>query len=270
VKKLKKHIKEWVLAEDGWKLPGSHGTYNITKLKDDQDKDKTYFKERWINEDGLAQRIIVTFSIKYRNYQRQIRSAQVERAKKLVSTNSTRINKKSQNDYRRFILKRSVAVGGADVKDEYCIDDDLIKKEAMFDGFYAVCTVLQDNVEEIIAINHKRWEIEECFRIIKTDFKARPVYLSRDDRIKAHFTTCFLALLIYRLLERTIESSFTSCQIIDGLRSMNFMNVKGEGFVPLYSRSDLTVALHEKFGFRTDTEIVAIKQMKEIFRHTYK
>jgi transposase len=269
VKKLKKHIKQWALADAGWKLHGSRETYNITELDNEKDKDKTYYKDRWINEDGLEQRIIVTFSIKYRDYHRQIRNSQVERAKKLVSAGPNKINKKGQNDYRRFIVKRSVAPEGVAVKDVFCIDDSLIEQEGMFDGFYAVCTVLQDRVEEIIAVNNKRWEIEECFRIMKTDFKARPVYLSRDDRIKAHFTTCFLALLIYRLLERTLDNSFTSCQIIDGLRTMNFMEVKGEGFIPLYTRSDFTDALHNEFGFRTDSEIVTKNQIKKIFRHTY-
>lgn len=140
----------------------------------------------------------------------------------------------------------------------------------MYDGFYAVCTNLDEDAEVITKINHRRWEIEECFRIMKSEFKARPVYLSRDDRIKAHFTTCFLALVLYRYLEKYLEEKFTTQEIVTGLREMNFYSIPAEGYIPTYTRTDFTDALHDVFGFRTDYQIVSTKQMKNIFKDTKK
>lgn len=140
----------------------------------------------------------------------------------------------------------------------------------MFDGFYAVCTTLEDDVSEIIKVNKRRWEIEESFRILKTDFKARPVYLKRDDRIKAHFTTCFLSLLIYRVLEHKLNEKYTSSQIIDTLRNMCLFRTMNVGYAPTYERTDLTDDLHKEFGFRTDTEIVSEATIKKIIRQTKK
>ena len=140
----------------------------------------------------------------------------------------------------------------------------------MFDGFYAVCTTLEDDISEIIKVNKRRWEIEESFRILKSDFKARPVYLKRDDRIKAHFTTCFLALLIYRILEHKLSEKYTSSKIIQTLRELNFFQKDGCGYVPIYTRTDLTDELHDIFGFRTDTEVIPFSKMKKIFKQTKK
>jgi hypothetical protein len=138
----------------------------------------------------------------------------------------------------------------------------------MYDGFYAVCTNLEDEVGDIIRVNQRRWEIEECFRIMKNEFKSRPVYLSRDERIKAHFTTCFLSLVVYRYLEKALGSKFTTCEIIKGLRDMNFYEVPGEGLIPTYIRNDFTDALHDSFGFRTDYQILKTKQVKNILKIT--
>ncbi len=145
-------------------------------------------------------------------------------------------NKCNQNDYKRFIQKKACTPDGEIAEKEiYSINSDLILKEEAFDGFYAVCTNLDDNPSEIIKVNNRRWEIEECFRIMKSEFKARPVYLSNDDRIEAHFTTCFISLIIYRLLEKKLNEKFTCCEIIKGLKEMNFCEVKGEGFTPAYT-----------------------------------
>ena len=139
----------------------------------------------------------------------------------------------------------------------------------MFDGFYAVCTTLEDDIEEIIKVNKRRWEIEESFRILKTEFKSRPVYLKNDDRIKAHFTTCFLSLLIYRILENKLDYKYTSCEIISTLKEMNFYEIAGEGYVPTYTRTLLTDALHDTFKFRTDLEIISKKDLKKISKYLY-
>lgn len=281
IKKLKEHLRKWALAPDGWKLPGSEKTYDISKLDEMIDKAtpedkakiraKVFFKERWIKENGFEQRLIVTYSIKYRDYQRKIRNSQIERAQKVIDTNPTKIKKCNANDYKRFIHKTSCTPDGevAD-KEIYNIDSTLIEKEQAFDGFYGVCTNLEDDVSEIIKANHRRWEIEECFRIMKSEFKARPVYLSNDDRIEAHFTTCFISLIIYRLLEKRLDEEFTCREIISELRDMNFKEIKGEGYEPLYTRTDFTDALHEAFDFRTDYQIVTTSKMKKIFRDTKK
>ncbi|KJS10950.1 MAG: transposase, partial [Peptococcaceae bacterium BRH_c8a] len=131
-------------------------------------------------------------------------------------------------------------------------------------------TNLEGSAQEIIRINQRRWEIEECFRIMKSEFKARPVYLSREDRIKAHFTTCFMSLIIYRLLEKKLGNKFTCSEIINGLKEMNFYEIKGEGYIPTYTRTEFTDALHESFGFRTDYEIIKKTLMKKFFSITKK
>jgi transposase len=271
IKKLKKHLKEWSLDSKGWHLGDHDKTYDIAQLDEETYKDKCFFKERWIKENGLEQKLVVTYSIKYKNYQRQIRNSQIERAQKLLDSNPTKISKSNQNDYRRFIKKTSCTPDGeiAD-KELYALNTQTIVTEEAYDGFYAVCTNLEGSAQEIIRINQRRWEIEECFRIMKSEFKARPVYLSREDRIKAHFTTCFMSLIIYRLLENKLGSKFTSGEIINGLKEMNFYEIKGEGYIPTYTRTDFTDALHESFGFRTDYEIIKKTLMKKIFRMTKK
>ena len=240
---------------------------NLTTWK--TDRDKIFYKERWIKEDGLEQKLGVTFSLKYKCYQETLRSSQIERAQKTIDTNPTKIKKCNSSDYKRFIARSHCTPDGevAD-KELYSLDEDLIAQEAAYDGFYATCTNLEDDASPIIKVNKKRWEIEECFRIMKTEFKARPVYLQRDDRITAHFTTCFISLIIYRLLEKKLNERYTSSEIISGLREMNFHEIKGEGYVPTYTRTDFTDDLHEAFGFRTDYQIVNNKQIKKIFKAT--
>ena len=265
IKKLKKHLKEWSLDSKGWHLADHDKTYDIAQLDEESYKDKCFFKERWIKENGLEQKLIVTYSIKYKNYQRQIRYSQIERAQKLLDSNPTKISKNNQNDYKRFIKKTSYTSDGEIAGNElYALNTETIVAEEAYDGFYAVCTNLEGSAQEIIRINQRRWEIEECFRIMKSEFKARPVYLSREDRIKAHFTTCFMSLIIYRLLEKKLGNKFTCNEIINGLREMNFYEIKGEGYIPTYTRTDFTDALHETFGFRTDYEIIKKAQMKKI------
>jgi transposase len=279
IKKLKKHLKDWALSPDGWKLSGSEKTYDISKLDEIMDKAKTedkaklrakiFFKERWIKENGFEQKLIVTYSIKYRDYHRKIRNSQIERAQKTIDSNPTKIKKCNQNDYKRFITKTSCTPDGEVAENEiYSINTALIQKEEVFDGFYGVCTNLDDDASEIIKINHRRWEIEECFRIMKSEFKARPVYLHKDDRIKAHFITCFISLIIYRLLEKKLEEQYTCHEIISELREMNFKEIKGEGYEPIYTRTDFTDALHDVFGFRTDYQILTKKAVKKILKST--
>ncbi|HHW36581.1 MAG TPA: IS1634 family transposase [Bacillales bacterium] len=269
IKKLKGFLKEWALEPKGWRLAGSTKNYDICELDEEKYKEEIFYKERWIKEDGLEQKLIVTYSIKYRDYHRQVRDSQIQRAIDTLDKNPSKISKHRQNDYKRFIEKKNCTNDGEIAEKEiYSLNSDLIKSEAAYDGFYAVCTNLEEEAAEITKINRRRWEIEECFRIMKDEFKARPVYLKRDDRITAHFTTCFMALLIYRLLEKKLEDKFTCDTIVKSLRNMNFLESKGYGYIPSYTRNDFTDALHKAFGFRTDYEIVTLKQMKKIFKDT--
>lgn len=277
IKKLKGHLKDWCLdLTKGWKLFGSDKKYNISKLREDEKlieayKDKTFYKERWINEDGLEQRLIVTYSVKYQEYQKNIREKQLDRARKLIETNPKKIGKAKQNDFKRFI-ETTVTTPQGEVAEEnhYNINEEKIIEESKYDGLYAVCTNLEDDVNSIIKTNHNRWEIEESFRIMKSEFKSRPVYLSRDDRIKAHFVTCFLALLVFRYLEKKLNNEYTAYEIIDTLKDMN-LKLENDGYYsPIYTRTNLTDKLHEEYSFRTDYEILSEKNLKKIFSSTKK
>lgn len=269
IKQLKKHLKEWALNPEGWLPVGAASTLtetvDISKLNLEEDKG-SYYKERWINENGLEQRLIVTFSPNHLRYQRNVRQKQIERAiKKTEKPND--LKKKRATDPNRFLRATHVTENGEIANDlQVTIDEEKIKAEELYDGFYGVCTNLEGQADEVLKISHRRWEIEETFRILKSEMSTRPVYVRKDDRIKAHFLTCFLSLLIYRILEKKIDEAFTCPEIIETLRNMRVFEYKGEGYIPTYERTDLTDALHEAFGFRTDTEIIPQKRMKEILK----
>ena len=270
LKKIKGHLKDWALSKEDWHKLNSNKLINLNDIDNSSSNEEIYYKERWINENGLEQRLIVSYSPKYAAYQKNLRTNQIERAKNLIN-NPTTISKNRQNDPKRFIKFSSITNDGEIAeKKVFSLNQAVIVNEAMFDGFYAVCTTLEDDISEIIKVNKRRWEIEESFRILKSDFKARPVYLKRDDRIKAHFTTCFLALLIYRILEHKLGGKYTSSQIIDTLRNMNMMKLDGLGYIPTYTRTSLTDDLHKVFKFRTDHEITIFKDMKKILNSTKK
>ncbi len=267
IKKLKKFLKEWALDSKDWSLPGKNESYDISKIDEETHKDKTFYKERWINEDNIKQRLIVTFSIKYRDYQRQIRERQINRAENAIKSGSAKIKKCNANDYKRLIKKTHCTENGEIAeKQSLSIDQTIISDEILYDGFYATCTNLVDEADSIIEVNKKRWEIEECFRIMKSEFKARPIFLSREDRIKAHFLTCYLSLIVFRLLEKRLNSKYTCAEIVQNLRNMNFYEVDGEGYVPTYTRNDFTDDLHNAFGFRTDYQIMTNRQLKKIIK----
>ena len=285
IKTLKAFLQEWCLADDGWFLDGdtSGKKYKLSELDEERDKDKIFYKTRWIKEKGIVhtdkgdrkqvieQKLIVSYSIKYKNFQRHVREGQIERAMRLVESGEKTINKKKQNDPKRFI-KTDHATRDGEVAEKAVsyIDESVIADEEKYDGFYAVCTNLDDSISNIVRANKHRWEIEECFRIMKTDFEARPVYLNRKDRILAHFITCFIALIVYRYLERKLDNKYTIDQIIPALKEMDFMKYEGKGYQPVYTRSDLTDDLHEAFGFCTSKQIVPVAKMRNIISRTKK
>ena len=275
IKQMKDYQKEWALADDGWRLVGSNTEYRLSDILSDETlfeayKDKTFFKERWMNENGLEQRYIVTFSIKYMLYHRQLRERQLQRALKMLEKPGS-LSKSRQTDPKRFIKTEAATKDGELAeKKSYSIDEEKYLDECRYDGFYAVATNLEDDAESIVRINSRRWEIEESFRIMKSEFNARPVYLSREDRITAHFLTCFLALTVYRYLEKRTGDDFSCSELLNTLKSMDFMKLEGQGYVPVYTRTEITDRLHESFGFRTDYEIVTSKMMKNILKVTQK
>lgn len=284
VKQLPAYLKEFALEPSGWRLIGDSRTYNLNELDGNEDYDKIFYKDRWIKEDlsgrkmqegakPLEQHLVVSFSPKYKNYQRQIRQGQIERAQELIKSGRYKQRPRNQNDPHRFIARDVMTEDGEACKKEVpYLNTAAIAEEEKYDGFYAVCTNLDGlGIDQIIRINKKRWEIEECFRIMKTEFKARPVYLQREDRIKAHFLTCFIALFVFRILEKKLDEKYTCEEIIRTLREMT-MYRPGEklGYLPSYTRTDLTDALHEASGFRTDYEILTDISMKKVIRNTKK
>lgn len=274
IKKLKDYLKEWMFDKTGWHIPSITNPIDLSNLDNDEElqekfKDTIFYKERWINENGLEQKIIITYSLKYKNYQKNIRNSQIERAQKLINSNPKSINKPRQNDFKRFIEKTNTTKDGIVAEETYYnLNQEAINNESKYDGYYAVCTNLEDTAEEIIKINKNRWEIEESFRIMKSEFKARPVYLSRDDRIKAHFTTCFLALTIFRYLEKKIKSKYTVTEIIEALRNYNLRELKGFGYIPDYELTDIVEDLQNIFNINTSTEINDYKKMQKICKQT--
>lgn len=209
--------------------------------------------------------------MKYRDYQRNIRKRQIERALKALKNGKASVESKRQNDPKRFIKADHATIEGkAADRTLYYIDETFVQEEEIYDGFYAVCTNLEDDAQAIVKINKRRWEIEECFRIMKSEFDARPVYLQDSKRIKAHFMTCFIALIVYRYLEKKLDEKYTCSQLIDCLREMNYLRFEGKGYIPTYTKTELTNDLHAAFGFNTATEIIPIMKMKNICAQTKK
>ncbi|MCP1102849.1 transposase [Aequitasia blattaphilus] len=273
IKKLKGFLKEWALDSKGWYLSGQgvHITYNISELDEVNDKDKVFYKSRWIKENGLEQQLIVSYSIKYKNYQRKIRNNQIERALKAIEKGASGIDHKRPTDCKRFIkVDRATKNGEIADQSTYYLDKEAIRNEELYDGFYAVCTNLEEKAGAVVKINQRRWEIEECFRIMKSEFEARPVYLQRKERITAHFITCFIALIVYRYTEKRLGESFTCKRIIECLKDMDFVKHEGKGYEPVYTRTELTDELHKEFGFTTSKEIIPIMKMKNICAQTKK
>ena len=292
IKKLKQIYKEEVFKDDGWRTIGDlRNTYKLSDILNDKDNSNKYYETIFYKivqteTAHIKQDLIVTFQIKYRDYLRNVRKGQIERAKKKISsTNSGDKIKLSvnPNDYRRLIKEKIEVIKTKEKNNKnednslnetkteekysysYFIDENVIKEEEKYDGYYGITTNLTGDIQEILNISKNRWEIEESFRIMKTDFDSGTVYLSREDRIKSHFLTCFISLLIYRILENKLNYKYTNTQIIEKLRDMEVYEEKKVGYSPAYTRDDLTDDLHEIFDFRTDYEIVTYENFKKIF-----
>jgi len=272
LKKLKDIYKEQIFDNTNWRISTDlKKTYNISEINNNEELREKYYNTLFYKiieteTKSVKQDLIVTFSFKYFDYNRNIRNKQIDRAKKAIENGNVKRKGKNQNDYKRFIDSLNVTENGEVAENTtYSINLETIKEEEKYDGYYALTTNLIGDINEILKIVKGRWEIEESFRIMKSDFLARPVNLSREDRIKAHFTTCFISLFIYRLLEKKLNYKYTTSQILDTLKNMEMIEHKGIGYEPIYERTQLTDDLHEIFSFNTDFEIISYKKIKKIF-----
>lgn len=272
LKKMKKEDRDIALNPTQYKVLGSDKPIDLRTLDETDEKvfNTIYYKEVPVVTGNIDETVIVTYSPKYKDYQQKIRNRQIERAEQMIANQEKKRKGKNQNDPARFIQKTSVTEDGELAsKCVYSLDQDRIDEEAMYDGFYAVITNLEGDVGEILKINRQRWEIEENFRIMKSEFEARPVYVQREDRIKAHFLTCYISLLVYRLLEKKLHSNYTCEQILKTIRGMQLTLLpQNSGYVPSYKRTDITDNLHEAFGFHTDYEFISKSTMRSIIKET--
>ena len=277
VKKLSDTLKQAVFNDNGYRLLSDDSEVSIEKMKnfdrfDEKNRDlyndfayKIFTADKTVDlglyEDKilkngkirrvkvkalLPQRIIVTFSRKMMEYQRTVRNRQIERAKKLIQTKDPEEIKKGPNDVRRFMKRISKTKSGEKAEISYEIDEAKIAEEEKYDGYYAVATNLDDPAKDILAISHKRYLIEDCFRIMKTNFNGRPINHSAPRRIKAHFMICYMALLVYRLLECLLDDQnthITTDNLIETLRVMNVANVHDMEYMALYTGSKTLDAL---------------------------
>ena len=272
LKKMKKEERELALLPTQFKTPGSNKLIDLRTLDESDPKvyNTIYYKEYPLVTGDMDETVIITYSPKYKAYQSKIRNAQIDRAKKMIQSSDKTRKGKGSNDPARFVQRTSVTEDGEIAqKNIYQLDEAKILEESMYDGFYAVVTNLEGDIREIININKQRWEIEENFRIMKSEFEARPVFVRREDRIKAHFLTCFISLLVYRLLEKKLGEEFTCSQILETLRNMNVTLLsKDSGYIPSYKRTKITDKLHSSFGFRTDYEFIRKSTMRTIIKET--
>ena len=214
----------------------------------------------------LKQKIIISYSRKMMEYQRCIRNRQIERARKLLKNIDPDTYKKGPNDVTRFIKRTSSTESGEEVTDEYEIDQSIIDEEEKYDGFYAVATNLDDSAKDIIEISANRYKIEDCFRVMKTNFSARPVYHQKRDRIIAHFMICYTALLIYRILEKKLNlnnTHFTIDNVIETINNMEVANVEDMCYMSTYTNSLVCTALNAVSGLGLDKKYYQPKELNK-------
>ena len=221
----------------------------------------------------LKQKLIVTFSRKMMEYQRTVRNRQIERARALLTTNDPEEIKKGPNDVRRFLKRIAKTKAGETVQMSYILDETKITEEEKYDGFYAVATNLDDKAKDILAISKKRYQIEDCFRILKTNFSARPVNHRNPDRIRAHFLICYTALLVYRLLECKLDDQgthITTDNLLVNLKNMNVANVHDIEYLALYNGSKTLDALTELSDLILDHLHFLPKELNKILKNSLK
>jgi len=232
-------------------------------------EEKTFKNGKTVNVKSkatLKQQVIITFSRKTLEYQRNIRNAQIERARNILEKRNVEDVKKGPNDVTRFIKRISTGKNGEKASDHYEIDQSVIDKEEMYDGYYAIATNLEDSPKGILEINSKRYKIEECFRILKTNFSARPVYHRNRKRIIAHFMVCYTALLIYRLLENKLVQygeTFTIDKVIETLGNMNVINNQDAFYSATFTGSEICTAMNGLYDLGLDKKYYLPKELNK-------
>lgn len=281
LKQLPQEYQSDAISNIGWHLLGSSKSINLGKLNKYDSKNKNiYYKEILITRSKkdpdtkkritLKERMIVTFSPKYATYQKNIRDAQIFRAKEMIEKHPERYTKLPQNNAKRFIQKENITTDG-ECAEKYKLyyKESLEKYEEQFDGLYALCVPeeMEASIEEILQVSKGRWEIEESFRIMKSEFKARPVYLRLENRIKAHFVICYLSLLVYRILEKEkLQDKYTTEEIIKTLKDMQTNKIEGIGYKQLYQKTEITTDLNNNYTFNIDQEFIGIKNLKKFLK----
>lgn len=233
------------------------GLYELKELKNGKTR-------RVKSKANLEQKVIITFSRKMMEYQRYIRNRQIERARKLLKNMDPESYKKGPNDVTRFIKRTSCTKSGEKAQDIFEINQDVINEEEKYDGFYAVATNLDDPAKDILAISSKRYKIEDCFRVMKTNLAARPVYHQKRERIIAHFMICYTALLIYRLLETKLDrygTHFTADNIIETLRNMEVANIEDLCYMSTYTGSEVLTSLNAIYNLELDKRYYQPKEL---------
>ena len=254
LKKVSEDVRARLMGDGGWKRFGdaSGRLYSLKEIREDTNLRDVifYHDERFaMGSDGFEERIVTTYCGRLREYQRSVRERQLQRAMELVRQGKIRKGV-NQNDVRRFIVVDSVTENGEVAeKKVFSIDRERFEEESEYDGFYAVTTDLDDDPGEIIRINRGRWEIEESFRIMKSDFDGRPVFVSREDRIRAHFLTCYLAFMIFRIIEQKLNKGdvrYTDPEILRTLR--DYEAIDAENFYVGAMEGKAVRALESTFG----------------------
>lgn len=288
IKKLSNELQEFALDKTGWRILGNiQDIYDLSNVDDNFKKvhyNTIFYKEIECETKSVKQALIITFSYKYQDYHHKLKQNQFERAKKLVeetnkknekATKKKEIEKiklsKNQNDPKRFIKEVAVTPSGELACNiSYLIDEEIFRNEEKYNGLYGITTNLMDDTQTIVKVMNGRWEIEESFRIMKEEFDSGTVHLSREDRIKGHFITCYLALFIYRYLEHQLNDKYTVYEIVSKLQEMKMLEHKGKGYEPIQDRNDLTDDLNHFLGINTDTQIITYKKIKKILEQTEK
>ena len=217
----------------------------------------------------LKQHLIITFSRKMMEYQRTIRNRQVERAKKLLCLKDPEEIKKGPNDVRRFLKRTVEGKTKEETEVKYSLDLEKIAEEEKYDGYYAVATNLDDKAKDILKVAHKRYKIEDCFRVMKTNFDARPVYHRKAERIRAHFIICYTALLIYRLMECRLDDQgvhITVGQLIETLKNMNVVNIHDLYYVSVYQGSKTLNALEKDMPLLLNRKYYQPKELTKLIK----
>lgn len=266
------------LRLNNWREAGSQRLISLLDIDEDDpvNLNKIFYKEKRLVDEKtkLEQRLIVTYSIKYKRFMQKKRERDLLRAQKLIKLNNgKKIEINANNDVRRYIKTERTTGDGQIIENvSYSLDGEEIANQASYDGFYAVCTsISQDecSIEEIIRINKGRWEIEESFMLMKSEFRSRPVYVRLQDRIRAHFTVCFVALLLFRLLERKIQkmapTPISAHALIQTLRQVNVAKID-KHYTGSFKRTDITDLLHQNAEMRFDCELITDQQLNKCIK----